>query len=260
MFREVNRLKGYRLGALDGEIGKVEDLFFDDQNWTVRYLVADTGYWLPDRQVLLSPHAVKHVEDSTGIVHVSLTRQQVADSPPITADQPVSRHFERHYFKYFGWPEYWAGPSLWGPVPCPILNAPLLPEAGPFEPESEAIGDPHLRSVNEITGYRLQARDGEIGHIEDALVEDRSWAIRYLMIETRNWLPGKRVLVAPPWISEVSWEKSAVGVDLTRDRIERAPDYDPASPISRDYEIALFQHYSREGYWEGDAGSKGSAP
>lgn len=261
MFRHCNKLRGYRLGATDGEIGKVEDFFFDCRDWTVRYLVADTGYWLPDRLVLLSPHALKRVDDEEKVVQVDLTRQQIENSPPITSDQPVSRQYEQQYYQYFGWPAYWSGPALWGPAAFPLYYAPF-PTAAEVPPPGgvdEEPGDPDLRSGKEVIGYHIGARDGAIGHVDEVIFEDSTWAIRYLAVDTRNWLPGKKVLLAPQWIEEVSWERATVIVDLPRARIEQAPEYDAHSPITREYELSLFQHYSREGYWEGQPGSAKSA-
>jgi uncharacterized protein YrrD len=252
MFRHCNQLNGYRLGATDGEIGKVEDFYFDDQNWTVRYLVADTGYWLPDRLVLISPHALRQADDREKVLHVELTRKQIEDSPPITADQPVSRQYEREYYKYYGWPVYWTGPALWGPGPYPLYYAPLETHHQSDPRDAEDPGDPHLRSVKEITGYHLQAQDGEVGQVTDFVVEEANWAVRYLVADTGTWLPGKKVLIAPPWISSVSWDRSAVLVDLPREAIRNAPDYDSHSALTRAYEIDLFKHYSREGYWQGE--------
>jgi hypothetical protein len=248
MLRQYNSLKGYRLGATDGEIGKVEDLYLEDEKWTVRYLVADTGYWLPDRLVLLSPHAVRQVDDNEQVVHMALTRGQIEASPPITADEPVSRQFEREYYKYYGWPVYWTGPALWGPGPYPLYYAPL--EGGSPVEEQDQPANPHLRSAKEISGYHLQATDGELGHIADLIIDDANWAVRYLIADTGNWFPGKKVLIAPPWISQVSWERSAVAVDLPQAAIKQAPEYDHASAITREYEVALFKHYSRPGYWD----------
>jgi uncharacterized protein YrrD len=255
MFQHCDRLKGFRLGATDGEIGKVEDFYFDDQHWTVRYLVADTGYWLPDRQVLISPHALTGVDDGQKLVHVNLTKQQIEDSPPITSDQPVSRQYEREYYRYYGWPVYWTGPSLWGPGPLPLYYPPL--QNAPAQ-EGSALaepGDPHLRSTAEVKGYHLQARDGAVGHVEDFIVDDGNWAIRYLVVDTGHWLASRRVLVALQWIEKVSWEQSAVAVDLPKSSIEHAPLYDAETGVTRAYEISLFKHYSREGYWEESAGA-----
>lgn len=244
MLRSCKELRGYRLGASDGEIGEVEDLYFDDQDWAVRYLVADTGYWLPDRLVLIAPRALRRVNETDSVLEIALTRQQVEDSPPITADQPVSRQFERAYHEYYGWPFYWTGPALWGPGPYP----PIEPDPAPIAPEH---ADPHLRSVQEVLGYHVSAHEGEVGHVGDVIVEEPGWVIRYFVIDTGHWLPGRKILIAPAWIQSVSWERSTVAVDLPRASVETAPEYDGTMPIARDYEISLFKHYSREGYWRG---------
>jgi hypothetical protein len=181
----------------------------------------------------------------------------VQDSPPIAADQPVSRQYEQEYFKYFGWPAYWHGPALWGPGPFPLLYPPV-PALGDEPGTIHPSGDPHLRSVKEVSGYHLQARDGELGHVDDVVVEDSNWAIRYLVIQTRAWL-GRKVLLAPQWIQEVRWQNSSVAVDLTRDCIKHAPEYDPHSAITREYEVSLFKYYSREGYWQEAPSSTGDA-
>jgi hypothetical protein len=255
MLRKTKESRGYKLSARDGEIGQLKDFYFDDHQWTVRYLIADTGNWLPHRKVLISPFAV------TGIralphkaVEVDLTRKQIEESPSIEAHKPVSRQFEAQYFEYYRWPFYWSGPMLWGPgaLPGPVpLDAPppeLPPPTPPADPE-----DSHLRSANEVAGYHIQALDHEFGHVEQFLFDDENWAIRYLVVDTRNWWPGKRVLLAPQWISEVCWSELRVYVDFDRDTVRRAPEYEPAAPITLEYEQKLFDHYSREPYWANPA-------
>jgi hypothetical protein len=249
MLRNAKNLKGYRLGALDGEIGKVRDFYFDDQTWTVRYLVADTGTWLPARQVLISPYALKKANETDEILNVDLSKKEIEASPPISADMPVNRQYEVEYYKYYGWPAYWYGPALWGPGPYPLYYG---HGGGPAEPRVEKTheGDPHLRSAQEVTGYYIQAKDGEIGHVEDFILDDENWAIRYMEIDTRNWWPGKKVLIAPQWIESVSWDQSKVFVSLLRETIKGAPEYDSEAGISRDYETRLFDFYDREAYWK----------
>lgn len=250
MLENAARIHGFKLGALDGEIGRVKDLYFDDANWTIRYLVADTGTWLPERQVLISPWALKRVNEVDKTINVNLTKQQIEDCPSITSDLPVSRQYEIEYYKYYGWPMYWYGPALWGPGPYPAYFG---HGGGAVEAEHRPITedrDPHLRSTRDMTDYRIHALDGEIGHVDDFIFDDASWVIRYIIVDTRNWWPGKKVLVSPEWISHISWEKSTVDVDLHRDTIKEAPDYDPYSRISREYETQLFDHYRREAYWQ----------
>lgn len=251
MLRKTRELKGYRLGAKDGDIGHLKDFYFDDQTWTVRYLVADTGNWLPQRKVLLSPFAVTAIHAGQHkAVEVNLTKQQIEESPSIEAHKPVSRQFETEYLQYYGWPCYWPGPMLWGPVAFPDPSIPGIIPPEPSLPTPAESADSHLRSANEVSGYHLQALDAVFGHVDQFVFEDENWAIRYLVVDTRNWWPGKRVLLAPQWIARVSWPESKVYVDFDREAVQCAPEFDAAVPITRDYERKLFEHYHRPPYWE----------
>lgn len=245
MLHRVKTLKGYKLDSLDGEMGKVKDFYFDDQHWTVRYLVADTGNWLTGQQVLISPYALVAAIKADQHISVDLTRKQIEDSPPLASDKPVSRQFELDYFGYYGWTPYWDGPFVWGHSPSPM-------RVGQAEAKSSApekAGDPHLRSTGAVTGYHIQATDGEIGHVEDFVIDDETWTLRYLVVDTKNWWPGKMALVSPRWIDRVSWNESKVFVNLQRETIKQSPEYSKESLITRDYEAALHRHYHLEGYW-----------
>jgi stress response protein YsnF len=241
MIRQIKELLGYTLGAVDGEIGRIKHFYFDDKTWVIRYLVADTGTWIPLRKVLISPHALKRLDDKQKVLHVTLTKEQIENSPSIEAHEPVSRRFEKQYYGYYAYPFYWQGAALWGMSPYPIVP-PVLEEQPAEEPEEQ---DRHLRSTSEVAEYRIQARDGEIGHVEDFLLDDQSWAIRYLIVDTRNWWPGKKVLISPRSIGQVSWEESKVFVSLDRETIKQAPEYDPSVPFTEDYEERLRQSHER---------------
>ncbi|HLN12249.1 MAG TPA: PRC-barrel domain-containing protein [bacterium] len=243
---QAKTLQGYRLDSLDGEIGKVKDFYFDDRYWAVRYLIADTGTWLASRQVLISPHALGSVSKDERHIAVTLTKKQIEGSPSLDSDKPVSRQFEQDYYGYYGWPAYWSGPDMWGSYPT-IMPDPALWRA---PTRAEKAWDPHLRSTHAVSGYHIQATDGEIGHIADFVIDDATWAIRYLIIDTQNWWPGKKVLVAPQWIERVSWDESKVFVNLTREAIRRSPEYADGSPPTREYETGLYRHYDRQGYWD----------
>lgn len=245
MLRNAKTLTGYKLGSIDGEIGHVEEFFFDDKYWTIRYLVANTGGWITGRQVLISPYALIDLSEQEQRINVNLTRQQVEDSPSLETDKPVSRQFEEAYYGYYGWPAYWGGQNMWGAMPFIVPNPEALTKSNP----GGKAWDSHLRSTHDVTGHQIQATDGEIGHVENFIIDDETWAIRYLLVDTRDWWPGKKVLVATPWIERVSWEKSKVFVNLTRETIEQSPEYTEGSLITRDYEAALHQHYNRQGYW-----------
>ena len=244
MLRKAEALHKYTLGAVDGEIGKVKDFYFDDRYWTVRYLVADTGNWLEKSGVLISPYALVSVDEEREIIATNLTKKQIENSPLPDADKPVSHQFEVTYHDYYGWPGYWTGlPYAGGAYPYPV------PVRETAEQGEGTSWDSYLRSVQEVEGYGIGATDGDIGHIADFVIDDKDWSIRYLVIDTRNWWPGKHVLMSPQWIERVSWGGRTVDVDLDRDTIKEAPEYTHDSVITREYEIELFLHYSRDGYW-----------
>jgi hypothetical protein len=245
MLNKAKTLKGYKLNSLDGEIGKVNEFYFDDHYWTVRYLVADTGDWLTGRQVLISPYALGFVNNEGQYLKVDLTKKQIEDSPSLNTDKPVSRQFEDTYYRYYGWPAYWGSGYMWGTYPYIERDRDKWKKSN----QGGKAWDSLLRSTHDVDGHHIQAVDGEIGHVEDFFVDDETWAIRYLIVDTRNWWPGKKVLVSPKWIERVSWNESKVFVNLTRESIRQAPEYTEDSLLTRDYETRLHQHYNRQGYW-----------
>ncbi len=248
---KATTLTGYKLNSLDGEIGRVKEFYFDDRHWTIRYLVADTGNWLSGRQVLITPHALAAVNKAEKYIAVELTQKQIEDSPSWQSDKPVSRQFELDYYGYYGYPTYWGGTEMWGAYPF-IVHA---REEGKVSPPDEKERDSHLRSTQAVSGYHIEAADGSIGHVEDFIIDDATWAIRYLVVDTRNWWPGKKVLVSPQWIERVSWSESKVFVDLSRETIKQSPEYTEESLLTREYETRLHGHYNRAGYWGDEVGT-----
>jgi uncharacterized protein YrrD len=245
MLHKAKTLRGYKLHSLDGEIGKVEEFYFDDHHWAIRYLVTDTENWLTGRQVLISPYALIAVNRKEQYISVDLTKKQIEDSPSLDSDKPVSRQFEEAYYEYYEWPMYWTGSYMWGFHPHIVRD----PEKRRASNPGGKAWDPHLRSTHDVTGHHIQAADGEIGHVEDFIIDDQNWAIRYLVVDTRNWWPGKKVLISPRWIERVSWSESKVFVNLPRESIKQSPEYKEESLPTRDYETALHGHYNRQGYW-----------
>jgi hypothetical protein len=255
MLRSMKDLNGFTIGATDGDIGQVETCYFDDASFTVRHLVVDTSGWLAGRKVLISPRALRDIDWDAKRINAALTKAQVEQSPDIDTDRPVSRQREIEYDRYYGYPSYWTGPYLWGDYPAPFLSDPAT--ASSFEHEQRwewevrEEGDPHLRSSATVIGNHIAATDGDIGHVEDFLVDEATWTIRYMVVDTSNWWSGKTVLVSPGWIAHVDWDASKVGVDMTREQIKDSPEYDPSAPVQRDYETRLHGHYGRRGYWAG---------
>ena len=225
MFQTIDHLKKYRLHAIDGLIGSVKDFYFDDEKWTIRYLVVHTGSWLMGRDVLISPIAFKGFNDAEKSILVDLTKEKIEKSPGIDTADPISRRHEREYFQYYGWPYYWGGPLAWGWSGVPMPS----PEPSPsrdLPPEDSEGADVHLRSAQEIIGYHIQAQDQEIGHVEDFVIEDATWTISDLLIDTRNWWPGKKVVIPHDAIQTVSWIDRVIVVGPTHEQIQNAPEYD----------------------------------
>lgn len=245
MLYKAQKLVGYTLKGIDGEIGTVKEFYFDDKHWTIRYLIAETGTWLADRQVLISPYAVIGVNNEERHINVNLTKKQIECSPAISNDKPVSKQFEDDYYKYYGWPIYYGGSLMWGAYPYipNNLNKSREPDY------QEKIWNPSLRSTGAVSKYYIQATDGEIGHVDDFIIDDEAWAIRYLVIDTKNWWPGKKVLVSTQWFERISWEEEKVFVGLSLEAIKKSPEYSEKSLLDRDYEIQFHEHFKRPGYW-----------
>lgn len=235
MLCSISDLRNLRLTALDGNIGVVDDFYFEEATWTIRYIVVDTGGWLRGRLVLLSPASVTVIDRVNGHMEVNLTRAQVENSPGIDAHQTVSRQHEMELAKYYDWPSYWSEPVYrdWKPFTT------LVRTQEPPTPSTEA--GPTLRSLQEVTGYHIHATDDKIGHLDDFIVRDEDWGIRYLVVDTRNWLPGKRVLVAPEWVTGIHFTGQYIDVNLTRDAISKAPRYDPGSFMTTHQEKQLME-------------------
>jgi len=238
----------------------VLNFLFDDDRWVVRYLVVDTGggyLELNGRRVLISPISFRHAEWSTLRFHLALTLDKIKNSPSIDVHKPVSRQRERDYSRYYGYPSYWGYSGLWGMADYPgLLAAGRGEQPGP----SDESGDAHLRSAAVVRGYHIQGSDDAIGHVSDFIVDDETWEIRYLVIDTSNWWFGKKVLVAPRWASRISWEQEKVFVEMSREAIKNSPEWKPTAPINREYETRLYDYYGHPVYWDSDARPAGAQP
>jgi len=257
MLRNINSLIGHKIHATDGELGKVDEFYFGDKTWAIRYMVVETGNWLSGRKVLISPAALKTPDWNEKTFPVALTREQVRTSPDIDTHKTVTRQHELELQKYYAWGgSSYAGGMSGGFMFPPIAQKAEKPDAAaPARPRE----DSHLRGTRAVTGYRLHSADGPIGHVEDFIVDDGKWLIRYLVADAGLWLPGRKVLISPHWIEKVSWETSEVFVDLTREAVGRSPEFDPAQPVKEDYESALYDHYGRPRF-EDEVSLGGHAP
>lgn len=257
MLRTLESLYGYGVAARDGEIGTIDQVYFDDEAWGVRYFVVETGGWMNKRKVLISPYSFKHPETGSSVIEVDLTQQQIKDGPDIDTDKPVSRQHETEYLGYYGYPAYWGGAYLWGVGAYPgygsMVSSIGMESAVRIRHEQETdttSADVHLRSSKAVKGYHIEAADGHMGHVRGFIFDDEAWAIRYLIVDTRNWWPGgKEVLLATRWIELIDWVGSTVSTRLTCDAIKSSPSYDGVSPLARNYEASLYKHYGKDDYW-----------
>lgn len=257
MLRSIQKLYGYKIHATDGNIGEVYDFYFDDQLWVIRYLVVGTGGWLSGRRVLISSSALKQPDWEKRVFPVSLTREQVRKSPSTNLHLPIPRQHELELHEHYDLPPYWDYNLFNYEIGAEEAEYEAIAEAEKRDEEitsedEEAEEDSHLQSLEDVTGYHIHATDGQIGHLDDLIVDDQNWAIRYIVVDTRNWLPGKKVLVSPHWIKKVSWADSEVYVDLSREAVRSSPEFDHDAPVNRDYEDRLYDYYGRRKYWAED--------
>jgi sporulation protein YlmC with PRC-barrel domain len=246
MWQHARDLIGYGVSAADGALGSVEDLYLDDERWTVRYLVVNTGNWLTGRLVLVSPIAVGRIDRGSATVAVGLTREQVERSPSPDAHRPVSRQYEAEYAAYYGYPAYWSGPELWGLSGLPqVVGLTTVERQAAETAVTPPAEDAHLRSALELKGYTLEAVDGDIGHLQDLVIDVDTWAVRLIIVDTSTWWLGRRVLIPPDWIRDIRWADRRAQVDVAREAVRSSPEWDKRQSIDEQYEQKLSAHYGR---------------
>ena len=193
MLMKLEDLIGCRVAVADGEVGTVQDALFDRRKWAIRHLVMDTGSWLSGHRVLVSPIAVREIDLDERVVRVDLTTRQLEEAPSIADDQPISRQYESSYYEHYGWWPYWNGPMLWGYWGAPGLvmdERPLNAVDQELADRAEATQDENLHSFNEVNGYSVEATDGKMGDIEDVIIDDETWKLRYFVVDTSKFLAG----------------------------------------------------------------------
>ena len=253
MLWNASKINGYSLAARDGKIGSIVDLLFDDASWHVRWAVVETGTWLSGRKVLLPTSVLGNRDATEGEFAVDLTMQQMKDSPDIDTERPVSRQMETHVYDHYGWTPYWGNGALLGGIGAMGgygygggAASQTSDSRREEQDEVNAQGehdDPHLRSVEAVTGYHIHASDGDIGHIEDFLVEDADWGIHYLVVDTKNWWPGKRVLISPRSVQSIEGNDKSVNINVGRDAVKASPAYDVSTIVDPDYENHFNNYY-----------------
>ncbi len=217
-------LRGCSIAASDGNIGSAIELLFNDETWSVRYLVVDTGSWLAGGLVLLGRNELGRADPESGTIAVAVSKKELLRAPGIQTVTPVSiqlRKLERERRQ--------------------ALTAPATPPAGRGAPASTSPSanlrqrsDPHLRSSAAIAGtYTFRTHDGEIGTVEDFVLDDEEWRIRYLVARVGLVLFGKKVLVPSDLVRSISAQCKEIGIDLTCSMLKHAHRFRPGEPIPR---------------------------
>ncbi|MDF3035649.1 MAG: PRC-barrel domain containing protein [Paucimonas sp.] len=250
MLHSIKDLEGFSIAATDGDIGTIEDVYFDDRRWAIRYFVVDTGGWLSGRKVLVSPLSATGIEWENNRLHVALTRTQVEQSPDIENDQPISRDHETRFNEHYGYKDYWNFASLWGEA----IVSPLLDSASTTDPDTDPLRaeyrDDNVRgttpentlcSANDLHGYSIRAIGETVGHVEEFLFDDQDWSIQLMVTDTRDWWPGKKVLISPERIAEIAADSKEVIVNITREEVEDSPEYDPLISIPPEMRGGLYR-------------------
>jgi len=265
MLFAVSALRNCPVRASDGDIGSARDFLFDDKNWKIRWMEIDAGHWLPGRRVLVHPCAIAPIElppkpalpmlspGPTLELAVNLTRAQIEAGPQSRAEEPVTREMESLLYDYYGWDPYW-GVTHFGAGALPNSEQQIVPEAARRDAAAEAFPAEDvsgLHSAVSVQGMSVHASDGDIGHVENLLADDSNWEIRYLLIATRNWWPGKVARLSPYAVKDIDWYGARINMNVTREQVKAAPAWDPLALFDAASEEALHRHFG----WPGYAGS-----
>ncbi len=249
MLIEVSDFKGFKVAATDGSIGTVTDFLFDDESWTLRWIVVDTGTWLSGRKVLLPISVLGHPNVATGSFPVRLSMANVKDSPALDTHEPVSRQHEERMYGYYNMSPYWGsgfymgGYGGWSAGLSEAHYADARRRQDAVSAERHRDDDLHLRSIDAVTDYNLHATDGFIGHVEGFLIDDSDWTIRFLIVDTKNWWPGKHVLISPRSAQNILWSESLINLDIDRQTIMDSPKYDPSAPLDATLAAQMVRYY-----------------
>ncbi len=256
MLRRIEHLYGYTVRATDGDIGKVRDAYFDDKRWVVRYLKVDTSLWQRGPRILISPAALVSPDWENKVLLLSLTREQIASSPQIDTERPITREEQAKLHEHYGWSAYWQKESSTsGPGVIPfsgrLVDSHQVQEAvAPITADEQlSQGEAKLLSVGEVTGYNVFAQDSQVGILQGFLADDADWAIRYLVVDTKDWLSSGQILISTQWVTQIGWPGPRVHVDVGQESVRASPEYDENVVINREYETALYKNYDRLGYW-----------
>jgi hypothetical protein len=242
MTHKVSECLGCTVRASDGDVGTVVELYFDDVTWRIRYLAVKMAR-SAGRTVLLSVAALRQPDWQAHVIQANHTLGQICNSPVADIARPVTRQHEVTLHRHYLWPVYWVG----GFYELPRLEiSPGADGLGTLTTASPHVGvrqlEPQVRGLRDVTNCRVRAADGLLGQVHDALFDDETWSMRYLVVNMQAWLPDRLVLVSPHWLTKVSWPDHEIRVDLTREIIKKSPKVHLSQIGTTDYEQKLLGH------------------
>ncbi|HDT14607.1 MAG TPA: PRC-barrel domain containing protein [Firmicutes bacterium] len=245
MFISLKNLIGYSVMTPEGDAGKIEDIFFDDISWSVRYYRVKAGNIIHKERFLISPSDIQeHPDWENRSIYIKNEAEKINKSPDEGDDMLPGRETEEKIAKYYNWPVYWTGLTYGSPV------IPALFNDTQEEKDTEKEKTSKLRSLKDFLKYDVEALDGELGSVYDVIIDDQNAKIMYFAVDTHKILPGKRVLITTTWAKETDWINGKLVTTLTKEEIKNSPEYDPSQPVNREYEEVLFDYYGRPRYWK----------
>jgi sporulation protein YlmC with PRC-barrel domain len=248
MRKKLKDYLGSIMSAVDGEIGKVSDFYFDDNTWSVLYFVVEAGDWLGGRKLLISPQALSKTDRDNVLIPVDLTREKIQTSPEVDTEKPISRQYEMDLYSHFHWSEYWSGgnwPGGMGTVG--MITTPALPfeEAIHQYVAHEEAADYPIRSMNAFVGTPVSATDGHVGDLYDIVVDDRHWTITLLLVEGGQRLPEKKFALLPGLIADSGRASAGVSLIASIQQVQESPEFNSKMPDGENYEAELENYYQR---------------
>lgn len=238
MYYLTSTLKKYSIYATDGEMGKVHDLYFDDERWGLRYAVVDSRKWLPGRRVLLSPATFDSINDEEGFVKANEDKETIRNSPKVPEGQPITKEVEKSLTGYYGWSRYWTDSLVGGIQPRPyndLRNEALAKDQMQQELNLNNDKDHDLRSAGETMDYKVHADNGKLGHAADLVFDDHYWKMRYLVVQGEG-LPNEDqyYLIDLQDVESVDWFDGDIYVKGSLESIKNKKSYPAKGEILAD--------------------------
>lgn len=236
MLAFVSELRECRIEALDGEMGKVQDLFFDDRHWAVRYVLIDTGKILPGKKVMLSPASFDNLDIEEKRLHVHYDKEKIRKSPDVSETVSMTNEHETQLADYYGWSKYWLDNMMWGIGGSPIAEK--IEEMHPpnlnREVDLPTSAEYSLRSAREAKGVRVHANDGRLGEVMDAIFDTRNWAVQSLVVKITHQPELGLMLLSPNELSGAEWTEGDLYFDGTVDQFKERPIYQSEQQLHED--------------------------